>query len=206
MLAAEGVTAFRSERQVLRDVSFCVAPGGALVLRGANGAGKSTLLHILAGLLRPDAGVIRWNGTDIADDTEGLGRNIAYVGHQDGVKPGLTVAENLRFAAQLAALRGRRPSDPAAALAALGIGHLMDCPARMLSAGQRRRVALARLPLLRARLWLLDEPLNALDEQAASRFAELLAEHRAGGGLAVLSSHDATFLPEAGGLALSGSG
>ncbi|HJS88302.1 MAG TPA: heme ABC exporter ATP-binding protein CcmA, partial [Acetobacteraceae bacterium] len=137
MLQAEAIAAFRGERLVLRDVSFSLASGGALLLTGANGAGKSTLLRLLTGLGRPAAGRVLWRGQDIRDDLAAHAARIAYVGHQDAVKPGLTAAENLGFTARV----GGGAVGPA--LEALGIAALADIPARMLSAGQRRRLALA---------------------------------------------------------------
>jgi heme exporter protein A len=141
VLAAEDVAVFRGERLLLRDLSFTVASGGALVLAGPNGSGKSTLLRLLAGLVRPAAGRVSWDGIDALVDPARHGRRVAYVGHQDAVKPGLTVTENLRFAA---AVSGR---PIAGALSALGLEALADLPARMLSAGQKRRLALSRLAL-----------------------------------------------------------
>jgi len=157
VLAAENVAVFRGERLVFRDLGFRLGVGGALVLAGPNGSGKSTLLRLLAGLVRPAAGRVLWDGTDAFSDIAGHGRRVTYVGHQDAVKPGLTVTENLRFAA---AVSGR---PIAAALAAVGLEALADLPARMLSAGQKRRLALSRLVLSAAPLWLLDEPTLGLD-------------------------------------------
>ncbi len=183
MLQAEGVAAFRGERLVLRNVSFTLRAGGALMLTGANGAGKSTLLRLLAGLGRPAAGQVSWRGQDMRADLGAHATRIAYVGHQDAVKPGLTAAENLGFAARLGG------GSVAEGLAAFGIAALADLPARMLSAGQRRRLALARLAVTQAPLWLLDEPTLGLDAAAVARFGTLLAQHRERGGVVVAATH-----------------
>ena len=184
-LDAAGVFAFRGERLVLRDVSLHVPPGGALLLTGANGAGKSTLLRVLAGLKRPDAGAVTWQG-----EAAGEGR-IAYLGHGDGVKAGLTVRENLQF-----------PPTDAWALDAMGLGPLRDVPGRMLSAGQRRRVALARVVGRGAGLWLLDEPTLGLDAESVAALGGLLARHRAARGVVVAATHLPLPLPGAGELRL----
>lgn len=197
MLAAEGVAVFRGERLLLRDLSFTVPAGGALVLAGPNGSGKSTLLRLLAGLVRPAAGQVLWDGTDALTDLARHGRRVAYVGHQDAVKPGLTVTENLRFAASVSG----RPI--AAALSALGLETLADLPARMLSAGQKRRLALSRLALSSAPLWLLDEPTLGLDTGSIERFGDLLAAHRTGGGIVIAATHVPLPLPDAAGLRLN---
>ncbi|MBS0644540.1 MAG: heme ABC exporter ATP-binding protein CcmA [Acetobacteraceae bacterium] len=183
MLTAEGLAVFRGERLVFRDLSFQVQSGGALVLAGPNGSGKSTLLRLLAGLVRPIAGRLLWDGTDALADLAEHGRRVAYVGHLDAVKPGLTVTENLRFAARVA---GRAVED---ALDALELRHLADLPARMLSAGQKRRLALSRLALTPAPLWLLDEPTIGLDTASIGRFGTLLRGHLAGGGMVVAATH-----------------
>lgn len=191
MLTAEGLAVFRGERLVFRDLALAVPAGGALVLAGANGSGKSTLLRLLAGLVRPAAGQVRWGGADAFSDPAEHGRRVAYVGHLDAVKPGLTVAENLRFAARVAG----RPV--AAALDALALGTLAELPARMLSAGQKRRLALSRLVLSGAPLWLLDEPTLGLDAASVERFGALLAAHRGGGGIVVAATHVPLPLPGA---------
>jgi heme exporter protein A len=183
VLQAEGLAAFRGERLVFRDLDFAVEPGGALLLTGPNGSGKSTLLRLLAGLLRPTAGTLTWDGADALADLSSHARRLAYVGHQDAVKPGLTVAENLRFAARLT---GGGVRD---ALAAVGLQELADLPGRMLSAGQRRRLALARLALSEAPLWLLDEPTLGLDAVSVERFGAMLAAHREGNGMVVAATH-----------------
>ena len=175
-LAVAGVAAFRGERLVLRDVDLHVPPGGAMLLLGANGSGKSTLLRVLAGLKRPDAGTIHWNGADIADDPA----PVAYLGHLDAIKLSLTVTENLRAPGV--------PLTPA--LAAMDLEPLRDLPGRLLSAGQRRRLALARLALRPpGGLWLLDEPTLGLDAASVARLGVLLAAHRHAGGAIVTATH-----------------
>ncbi len=187
----------RAERLVLAGVGGAVGHGGALLLRGANGAGKSTLLRVLAGLLRPDEGRITWDG-EALDDLPAWSRHVAYVGHLDALKPGLTVAENLRPWARRSA-RGIE-----AALAVVGLEALAGIPARFLSAGQRRRVVLARLALSAAPLWLLDEPTNALDAASLARLEAMLAAHREAGGAVVAATHQDFVLPGAATLELTG--
>jgi heme exporter protein A len=162
---------------VLDGVSFAVPAGGALVLTGPNGAGKSTLLRVLAGLKRVDAGRV------LLDGREDFAGRVAFLGHQDAVKPGLSVLENLAFAARVGG------GDAAAALEGVGLGGLAGLPARMLSAGQKRRVALARLGLLGAVVWLLDEPTVGLDGAAVEQFGVALEGFRAGGGIVVAATH-----------------
>jgi len=190
VLQVDGVAAFRGGRLVFRDLGFTVPAGEALILTGPNGAGKSTLLRLLAGLLPPAAGRVLWQGEDALADLPLHARRIAYVGHQDAVKPGLTAAENLAFTARV----GGAPVD--VGLAGMGLSALADLPARMLSAGQRRRLALARLALSPALLWLVDEPTLGLDARAVELFGALVSEHRARGGLVVAATHAA--LPLAG--------
>ena len=191
MLRAEGLTANRGERLVFQDLSFAVPEGGALILSGRNGAGKSTLLRLLAGLVRPEAGRLLWNGTDALSDRIEHGRRVTLLGHQDALKPGLTAAENLAFAARLS---GRKIS---AALADLDLEELAELPVRMLSAGQKRRLALARVSLSMAPLWLLDEPASGLDNPAFDCLGALLARHRHNGGMIVAATHVPLPLPDA---------
>jgi heme exporter protein A len=197
VLRAEGLTAIRGERLVLQDVSFALPAGGALILSGRNGAGKSTLLRVLAGLVRLDAGRLLWNDADALADRTLHGTRVALLGHLDALKPGLTAAENLAFAAALSG----RPVVPA--LAALGLEELAELPVRMLSAGQKRRLALARVSLSTAPLWLLDEPTLGLDDLAVERLRGLLTRHRDTGGMIVAATHVALPLQGAETLRLS---
>lgn len=197
MLEAAELAAVRGERAVFTGLSFRLAPGGALLLAGRNGAGKSTLLRVLAGLLRPAEGKVLWAGGDALADRAAHAARLAWVGAQDAVKPGLTVAETLDFEA---AITGGR-TEPG--LAAFALEALADVPVRMLSTGQRRRVALARLALAPRALWLLDEPTLGLDAASVARFGALAAAHRAAGGLVVAATHLPLPLPDAAELALA---
>lgn len=191
----------RGGRMVFDALDFALAPGGALVLRGPNGSGKSSLLRLMAGLLRPAAGRLAWTGMPAGLDAVDRRAAIAYAGHLDAVKPVLTVAEDLRFWAGLApepallaafgcaAAPGDREARVARALDAFGLGPLSDLPCRYLSAGQRRRLALARLIARPVALWLLDEPTAGLDDISAARLSAALAAHRAAGGMVALSTH-----------------
>jgi heme exporter protein A len=183
VLEARGIACVRGDRVVFAGLSLAVTPGEALLLTGANGAGKSTLLRMLAGLLRPAEGAVLWQGRDIAEDAAAHARRLRYLSHQDALKPALTVTENLAFFARL------QGGAVTPALAALALDPLADLPARVLSAGQKRRLALARLALAPAPLWLLDEPTTGLDAASVERLRPLLAAHRAGGGIVVAATH-----------------
>ena len=195
MLEAEGLAVIRGERLVFAGLSFRVPEGAALLLVGPNGSGKSTLLRLVAGLVRAEAGLVRWRGTDaLADLAEHAGR-VAYLGHLDAVKPGLTVAENL-------SVWGARDAVTPA-LAAVALTSLADLPAKMLSAGQRRRLALARLALRPVPIWLLDEPTLGLDAASVERFGAMLAAHRGRGGVVLAATHLPLPLPGAAELSLA---
>jgi heme exporter protein A len=188
-LEAEGLAAIRGERLVFSGLSFTLPPGGALLLEGPNGSGKSTLLRVLAGLGRAEVGTLRWNGEDALSDRTTHATRVAYLGHQDAVKPGLTVAENLAF--------WGTPLEIETALARLHLARLAPLPARMLSAGQKRRLALARLALATAPIWLLDEPTLGLDTTSVAALGTMLAAHRAGGGVVIAATHLPLPLPGA---------
>ena len=181
------LTIERGGRRLIAGLSFEARAGSALVVTGPNGAGKTSLLRALAGFLPIEAGGFALDG---GDDERTIGEQAHYLGHADGVKGALTAGENLAFAAAI--LRGDSSrSAQLAALAALGLRHVIDFPARLLSAGQRRRVALARLLVARRPLWLLDEPATALDAAAQSALAAVMQAHLAGGGILVATAHGA---------------
>lgn len=173
---------------VFAGLGFSLSSGDAVVLRGPNGSGKTTLLRLMAGLCRLSGGQMAWNGVEI-DDFEAHGANLRFIGHLDAVKPALTVAENLEFWRNL---WGGPAGDVKPAARKLGLGSLADFPARLLSAGQRHRLALARLVVAPAPLWLLDEPGNALDDASLDALAAIIADHRARGGMVVIASHGST--------------
>ncbi len=198
--SGHGLACVRGGRPLFENLDFSLEAGGALLLRGPNGSGKTSLLRLMAGFARPDAGRLLWNGGAVDGRREAFRAALAWLGHRDAVKAPLTVAENLRFHARL------RPSAAAVgdALERAGLSGLADVPAGLLSAGQSRRLALARVLIAPARLWLLDEPATGLDPSATERFAEMVAEHRAGGGMAVVSANSPLDLAGAGLIDLAG--
>jgi heme exporter protein A len=175
----------RGGRRLFSDLSFAVAPGEALAVTGRNGAGKSSLLRAIAGLLPIAAGKL---GLEGGEADQGVGGQAHYLGHADALKGSLTARENLDFWAAM--LGAQAPAMGArAALDSLGLAHIIDFPAAILSAGQKRRVALARLLVAYRPLWLLDEPGSALDAAAQQRLGEIMRAHLAGGGLIVAATH-----------------
>jgi heme exporter protein A len=193
-LVAEGLACRRGERLVFAGLACRLPAGGALLLTGTNGSGKSSLLRLLATLLAPDAGHLRWGGVPVAADLARYRTAIHCVGHLDATKPALTPREMLGF---WAALRGSPTPAIDVALAAFGLGGVADWPCRWLSAGQRRRLALARLIAAPAPIWLLDEPTAALDSDGEARLAAAAAEHRAAGGRIAMATHQPVALPGA---------
>jgi heme exporter protein A len=179
-----GLACRRGERLVFTGLDFALPPGGALLLTGPNGSGKSSLLRLMAGLTQPETGRLVWNGAPIADDPAAHRARLHFIGHQDALKPVLTVEETLAF---WAGMRGG--ADIAAGLQRFRLAALAQWPCRLLSAGQRRRLALARCVASPAPLWLLDEPANGLDAEAFADLLVAIAEHRAAGGAVALSTH-----------------
>jgi heme exporter protein A len=187
LLAATGLACFRGDRQLFRDMDVILDEGHVVHIAGPNGSGKTTLLRVLCGLRYADEGEIRWRGEPLEAHHGEFLSELCYVGHSDGVKMELSAAENLRIAAALSA---RADMDRAREwLASFQLREFADVPCRTLSAGQRRRVALARLALGGARLWVLDEPFTALDKAGGDTFYALLEAHLEGGGAAILTSH-----------------
>ena len=182
-LRVENLRCYRAGRLVVSGLSFQVAAGEAVMLRGPNGAGKSTVLRALAGMLQFD-GTVELDGVSLAKDRDTVQEKIAYAGHLDAIKPQLTVEENLRFWANLFGGSGfdRAMQD-------FHLSELADRPAHTCSAGQKRRLGLARLAVSDRPLWLLDEPTVSLDVETTARFAEILRHHCAAGGMALVATH-----------------
>ncbi|MBM4220667.1 MAG: heme ABC exporter ATP-binding protein CcmA [Gammaproteobacteria bacterium] len=186
MLTGTGLTLWRGANCLFDQLSFAAAPGGALLIRGPNGSGKTTLLRVIAGLTQAEEGEVRWNGAAVLGRDES-GRNImAYCGHATALKPDLTTLENLRFFARLS---GYPTGELAGLLATTGLTACAGLPARVLSAGQKRRAALARVLMSGAPLWLLDEPQTNLDAAGREFLARMLQEHLANSGTAVIVAH-----------------
>jgi heme exporter protein A len=189
VLTAQDLQARRGRRELFSGLQLAAAPGQLLRVTGANGAGKTTLLRTLVGLSTPTAGTVRWQGTPIARQREPYHRSLVYLGHAAALKDELSAIENLRMLCALAGDDVAGP-DAAAALADAGLKGRERLPARVLSQGQRRRVALARLRLAAGRpLWVLDEPFNALDTAATLWLAGLVRAQIGRGGIVVLTSH-----------------
>lgn len=187
-LTIEGLALQRGERRLFEGLSLSLAAGEAVALTGANGAGKTSLLRAVAGFIAPAAGAIAFAGTDgPLEAEEARGADIHLLGHQDGLKGGRTAGEELAFQALWTG--GDRAGAQAAART-LGLSRLLGLEVRKLSAGQRRRLALARLLTSPRSLWLLDEPLAPLDARHRTLFGELMADHLAAGGLILAAVHD----------------
>ena len=182
-LTADNLTCNRGGRDVFTGLSFHVSGGEALVVTGRNGAGKSSLLRMIAGLVHVAAGRLALAG---AEDDASIAEQSHYLGHHDAMKPSLSVSENLQFWAEF--LGSGRQAVPSA-LEAVGLAPLASLPAAYLSAGQRRRLSIARLVAVTRPLWLLDEPTSALDVASQTRLAELMRSHLAGGGMIVAAAH-----------------
>ncbi|MDX6752320.1 heme ABC exporter ATP-binding protein CcmA [Geminicoccaceae bacterium 1502E] len=186
LFAAQALACARGGRLVFEELSFALAPGEALLLRGPNGCGKSSLLRMLAGLLRPAGGRLMWEGEAVAADLPAHHVRLHYVGHGNAIATTLTAEENLAFSTELL---GGTGEHLAAALAAFDLEPLASSPGRFLSAGQRRRLALARLVAAPRKLWLLDEPGVGLDRASRARLEAAIGAHRAAGGICVLATH-----------------
>jgi heme exporter protein A len=186
-LTADNLHLWRGEQHVLQGVGFALNGGECLQVTGANGAGKTTLLRALCGLVPVEGGQICWRGRDIRDDLESFHRGLCYLGHDNGLKGDLTAAENLHYAASL---RTRlEPGAISQALTRTGVPEVAAQRVRRLSAGQRRRVALARMMLTAGVLWIMDEPGSNLDTNGQTLVLDLLQSHLQRGGVAVVATH-----------------
>ncbi len=195
MLEAHDLACRRGDRRLFSALALTLQPGQLLRVAGANGSGKTSLLRLLAGLALPNAGEVRWRALPIQRQREAYARALFYLGHLGGLKEDLSPLENLRADAGLA---GTAVDDDGLnqALTQWGLARQARLPVRLLSAGQRRRAALARLALVDAPLWILDEPFNALDSDAVAHLGRQIEQHIAGGGMAVVTSHQALPLAE----------
>jgi heme exporter protein A len=190
-LTATDLACVRGGREVFTGLTLATAGGEALAITGRNGAGKSSLLRLIAGLIPRAGGIVTLEG---GDPELTLPEQAHYLGHRDALKPALSVIENLLFWRDFL---GGEVADPHASLAAVEIDHIANLPAAYLSAGQRRRLSIARLLTVRRPVWLLDEPTSALDTAAQATLARLMADHLASGGLILAATHGPLGLPGA---------
>ena len=188
ILELSKVGCVRGDRRLFSGLDLSVSPGTYIQLTGPNGSGKTSLLRILCGLLAPAEGEVKWDGADIRSLGEEFYTSVTYLGHRHGVKDELTAVENVRISN---ALNGVSVSKERAeeVLGQMGLAGRESLPARLLSEGQRRRVGLARLLVCNTRLWLLDEVLTSLDKRAVSLVRSLIENHIAGGGIAIIATH-----------------
>lgn len=191
MLAGEGLTLWRGTTCLFEDLSFALPAGQCLLIEGPNGAGKTSLLRILAGLTQPDTGTLTWRGADCAAEVRAGRLRLTFAGHGLALKAELTAQANLEFFARLAGTR----AQVAETLARTGVDGCADLEVRQLSAGQKRRVALGRVLLARAELWLLDEPQTNLDAAGRQMMEGEVRRHLAGGGTAIIAAHQSLDLP-----------
>lgn len=192
-LSVHDLACSRGDRELFTGLNFNLHPSEILLVQGGNGRGKTSLLRLLTGLAHPLAGEIRWRGNPIQKQHEVYHREMAYIGHVNGIKDDLTPMENLRMSAGLA---GRSLDEAAteATLVHMGLERCLDLPARVLSFGQRRRVALAGLLTAGALLWILDEPLVGLDVHGVALLEDVLRDHANQGGMVVMTTHQALSL------------
>ena len=186
-LCVHGVHVWRGDRHVLKGVSLDLSQGQLLHVSGPNGTGKTTLLRVVCGLLRPEQGTVSWFGRSISSVREDYQAQLAYASHEPALKGDLTALENLKFAVGLKRRLSTR--ELIASLERTGVEACADLPARVLSAGQRRRVAMARVLAMRASLWLLDEPFTNLDTAGSELMSALLRAHVEQGGSALVVAH-----------------
>ncbi|MGL4859996.1 MAG: cytochrome c biogenesis heme-transporting ATPase CcmA [Enterobacteriaceae bacterium] len=189
MLQAQALCCVRGERTLFEQLSFTISPGECVQISGRNGSGKTSLLRILAGLTQPQQGKVCWQGTPLTRCRSDYQHNLLYLGHQPGTKGVLTASENLQLYSDNTLSLQQKEEQIYTALAHAGLSGYEDLPASQLSAGQQRRVALARLWLSRASLWILDEPLTAIDQTGITHLCQLFARHSEAGGMVIITSH-----------------
>ena len=185
-LTADALTLFRGDRCLFKGLSFALNPGELLLLKGRNGSGKTSFLRAIAGLLELESGSVVWNEVAVSKEPQVYKNSLVWMAHQVGFKGDLTLLENLHFEA---ALRPQSSQDIEDLLKRLGLNRLKRLPMRSLSAGQRRRVALARLLLSDAQLWIMDEPVTNLDSEGRALVVELVGEHLAADGMVIMAAH-----------------
>lgn len=185
-LSADDLTLIRGERCLFDGLEFALNPGELLLLEGANGSGKTSLMRVIAGMLSLESGEILWNGEPVSRQRQVFHGSLVWLAHRSGLKGDLTLVENLRFERSL---RPQSSVEPEQVFERLGIARLKALPLRSLSAGQQRRVALARMLLADVPLWLLDEPFTNLDRDGRQLVMQLTEEHLGNGGLCVMAAH-----------------
>jgi heme exporter protein A len=184
--SANSLTLFRGDRCLFRDVSFALESGELLILEGANGSGKTSLMKAIVGMLELEGGVLEWNGSPVGEQRQEFHGSLVWLAHRVGLKADLTLVENLNFES---ALRPQSGDDMETVLERLGISRLKPLPLRSLSAGQQRRVALARILMSDVPLWLMDEPFTNLDREGRALVLRLVQEHLGTGGMCIMAAH-----------------
>lgn len=186
MLSANELTLFRGERCLFQDLSFALNPGELLSLEGRNGSGKTSLLRAIAGLIELESGAVYWDGVSVQKQRQSFHNSLVWMAHRVGFKADLTLVENLVFEA---ALRPQSDLDHDEIFSRLGIDRLKRLPTRSLSAGQQRRVALARMLMSNATLWMMDEPVTNLDREGRTLVMQLITEHLKRDGMVIMAAH-----------------
>ena len=188
MLSVKKLSCIRGDRRLFRDLSFSVESGEIMRIHGPNGAGKTTLLRSISGLMVPDEGEIAWDGQPVKKIGDEFFNHLLYLGHKNALKDEFTAFENLNVIAQLAGVDDVE-EEVVKALKGIGLAHCADLPVKVLSQGQQRRVALSRLLMSRAKLWILDEPFSALDAKSVDVLQKIIIEHIENGGMVLLTTH-----------------